>query len=408
MNEGFFTKKQTESKSRPDGKTYSCASCGLCRDCQSPRMKPFGNFQKGILNIGEAPGEVEDERGKPWQGKTGRLLKRTYQKLGIDLFEDCLNINAVRCRPVNSKKDNRTPTTYEVACCRCPILKIIEAYQPKVIVVLGGSALYSLLGHRWKKDLGGISKWRGWCVPDKDFKAWLCPVFHPSYVSRSEEEVMTVWEQDLQQALLKTEEPFVRYRKPKIEIIEDLSVLDTIKSVPVAFDYETTGLKPHAPGHRIVCVAVAYDENQAYAFMMPKNKRAREPFTNLLANPYIPKMAHNIKFEETWSVVRLRQPVVNWEWDSMQAAHVLDNRSGVTSLKFQTYVNFGVVDYASEVTPYLQARDNNGNALNRIYELLETAGGTEKLLNYCGLDAVYEYRLALVQQKQMNYDFLPF
>ena len=151
---GFFTKKQTESKSRPDGKTYSCASCGLYKDCQSPRMKPFGNFQKGILNIGESPGEVEDQRNKPWQGKTGRLLQKTYRRLGIDLFEDCLNINAVNCSP----KDNRTPTNYEVDCCRKNLLKIIEENQPKVIIVLGGSALHSILGHRWKKDLGGISK----------------------------------------------------------------------------------------------------------------------------------------------------------------------------------------------------------------------------------------------------------
>jgi len=119
-------------------------------------------------------------------------------------------------------------------------------------------------------------------------------------------------------------------------------------------------------------------------------------------------MSHNMKFEETWSVVRLRQPVQNWGWDSMQAAHVLDNRTGVTGLKFQTYVNFGVVDYASEVAPYLRAKDNNGNAINRIMELVEMPGGKEKLLEYCGLDAIYEHRLALIQQKVMNYNFLPF
>jgi len=80
----------------------------------------------------------------------------------------------------------------------------------------------------------------------------------------------------------------------------------------------------------------------------------------------------------------------------------------VTGLKFQTYVNFGVVDYASEVAPYLQAKDNNGNAINRIMELVGMPGGKEKLLEYCGLDAVYEYRLAMIQQKVMNYNFLPF
>jgi len=87
---GFFTVKQTESRSRPDGKTYSCASCGLYKNALSPKMKSYGAFKKEILNIGEAPGEVEDKRGMPWQGKTGRLLKKTYRRLGVDLFEDCL------------------------------------------------------------------------------------------------------------------------------------------------------------------------------------------------------------------------------------------------------------------------------------------------------------------------------
>jgi len=119
-------------------------------------------------------------------------------------------------------------------------------------------------------------------------------------------------------------------------------------------------------------------------------------------------MAHNIKFEETWSVIRLRQPVQNWGWDSMQAAHVLDNRTGVTGLKFQIFIRFGIIDYDSEISPYLRAKDNNGNGINRIYELVETAGGKEKLLEYCGLDALFTYRLSVLQMKEMDYNFLPF
>ena len=142
--------------------------------------------------------------------------------------------------------------------------------------------------------------------------------------------------------------------------------------------------------------------------MMPKSRKARQPFVDLLANPDIGKMAHNIKFEETWSVVRLRQPVKNWVWDSMLAAHVLDNRPGVTGLKFQTYVNFGVIDYDSEVAPYLKAPTKGGNDFNRIYELLKKPDGEEKLLRYCGLDAIYEYRLAMLQMNKIGYEDLPF
>jgi DNA polymerase len=371
-------------------------------------MNPFGNFKKGILNIGEAPGSTEDSKGKQWQGKTGRLLQRTYEKLGIDLFEDCLNINAVNCRPTDTGGNNRAPTPHELSCCRNVIVsKVIREYQPNLIVLFGGSAVYSLIGHRWKKELGGISKWRGWTIPDQDYRAWICPVFHPSFVERSDDEVtQVIWEQDLQNALSKVKETLPRYKEPKIEIIDNLDILNDITVDMVAFDFETTGLKPHASGHRIVSCSVAVNENHVYVFLMPETKRERQPIVNLLANSSIMKMAHNMKFEDAWSLVRLKQQVDCWGWDSMQAAHILDNRQGVAGLKFQTYVNFGVVDYSSEIEPYLVAK--HANDFNQIDKLLKLPGGKEKLLTYNALDSIFEYRLAVKQMKIMNYSFLPF
>jgi uracil-DNA glycosylase len=403
---GFFTTQETQSQERPDGKTYSCVSCGLYKDAKSPKMKSYGNFRKHILVIGEAPGELEDIRGLPWQGKTGKLLQQTCKELGVDLFEDCLNINAVNCHP----KANKTPVNYEIDCCRSVIVNnVIKEYQPKLIILLGRSALYSFLGHRWKKDLSGISKWRGFTIPDQDFKCWVCPTFHPSYVERGDKEVETIWRQDLQQALKKVDEKFPRNKKPKIIHLQKLDQLNEIQDGGlVAFDYETTGIKPHASGHRIICASVAVSQDECFVFRMPETKYDRIPFLQLLSNPLVQKMAHNIKFEETWSVQKLKTPVQGWIWDSMQAAHVLDNRHGITGLKFQTYVNFGIIDYDSEVTPYLQSGSKDGNAVNSIQKLLDRPGGEEMLMEYCSLDSIYEYRLAWKQMKLLGYDFLPF
>jgi DNA polymerase len=402
----FSSRKLLAAPLRADGKILSCVSCGLYKECKSPKMQPFGNFKKKILNIGEAPGETEDERGKPWQGKTGRLLVETYKKVGIDLFEDCLNINSVNCRPIEDG-GNITPSNYQIDCCRKNVLRIIMDYKPKVIALFGNSAVYSIIGHRWKKDLGGIMKWRGWTIPDRDFNCWICPTFHPSYIERSDNIAdKTIWLDDLTQITEKAKEKMSIYTEPIIDIIEDLNVLINLRGIDrIAIDYETTGLKPHASGHRIVCASVADSENHAYAFLMPQTREGMRPFVTLLANPAIGKMAHNMKFEEAWSVVRLRQPVQNWIWDSMLAAHIFDNRPGITSLKFQTYVQFGIVDYASEVSPYLQAKDNiDGNAINQIFKLVEKPGGKDMLLRYNALDTIYEYRLAMKQQKQI----LPF
>ena len=409
--EGFFSKKETESVSRPDGKKYSCIACGLYKDCKNPKTKPFGNFKKGILNIGEAPGEREDTIGRPWQGKSGKLLQRTYKELGIDLFEDCLNINAVRCRVLDTDGDDRTPTNYEVECCRKTILAVIQEYKPKVIILLGNSAVYSLIAHRWKKDFGNLNKWRGWIIPDQDFEAWLCPTFHPDEVEKDSKNNVTkiIWKQDLQEAVYKLQQPFPKYIEPEIEMIEDLSVLDDIK-FPVAIDYETTGIKPHADGHKIICASVATSANHAFVFLMPKSRKARLPFVNLLANPKIPKIAQNMKFEEAWSIEILRQPVINWNWDTMLASHILDNRPGVTGLKFQTYVQFGIVDYSSEIEVYLKSGNKNefgSNAINNIEALLNTPDGKGILMKYCALDTIFTYRLCKLQQS-LIIDDLPF
>jgi hypothetical protein len=138
--------------------------------------------------------------------------------------------------------------------------------------------------------------------------------------------------------------------------------------------------------------------------MMPKTRRERQPFVDLLANPKIGKIAQNMKFEEAWSVVRLHQPVQNWEHDPMQASHIMDNRAGITGLKFQVYVQFGVPDYSSEIEPYLDADKTNANSFNTVLKLIELPGGKEKLMKYCAYDSIYEYRLSKLQTN----DILPF
>jgi len=401
-------KKTIKPKKRSDGKSYDCDSCGLYKHPQSPRMQPHGEGKKGIMIIGEAPGEREDELDCQFMGKTGRLLDRFLRKLGIEMFDDCVCLNAVNCRP----RDNRTPKAFEIDCCRNVIVsKAIEEYMPKVIILLGTTALQSVIGHRWKKDLQGIARWRGFAIPDQDLKCWICPTYHPSYISRLDDERADVtWIDDFKQAIKMAETYFPKNAGANITMIDTLDPLIPIKGRDlIAIDFETTGLKPHAAGHRIVCAAVAVDENNAYAFMMPPTPRQRKPFLDLLKDHQTGKMAHNIKYEDTWSRFRLNTEIVNWEWDSMQAAHILDNRSGITSLKFQTYVNFGVADYASGVYPYLVGSDyKNANSFNRVQELAETEQGRFKLMQYCGLDTIYEYRLAMKQIREMDYSFLPF
>ena len=388
-------------------RTLSCVSCKLRDgDVLTPKMQPHGKGHKGILIIGEAPGKVEDRRGLHWQGRSGRLLQRTLKKFDIDLFEDCVCVNAVNCRPPK----NRTPSTFEVACCREVVVgSLIEKMKPKVIILLGTSAVQSFLGQRWTTDLGGITKWRGFRIPDQDYRAWVIPAFHPSYVMRVESrEANTVWEQDLGQINDALDCRFPVFKAPKIRIIEDLEELRKFKDYDeIAIDYETTGLKAQRKGQRIICAGLAASDKEVYAFMMPRTKAGRRPFLELLEDPTVGKIAHNIKYEHNWTKERLGVEVQNWQWDSMQAAHLLDNRASITGLKFQTYMNFGTL-IKDEAGEYLYNKSETDVGMNRVYELLEQEEGETKILKHVALDAYYEYLLAKKQMKELNYQYLPF
>ncbi|MCK9457309.1 MAG: hypothetical protein M0R31_08460, partial [Candidatus Riflebacteria bacterium] len=122
-------------------------------------------------------------------------------------------------------------------------------------------------------------------------------------------------------------------------------------------------------------------------------------------HPRIGKIAANIKFEDNWLNVLCGIEVNPWVFDTMQASHILDNRPGITSVKFQGYVRFGVLGYDEFVQPYLKSPDSN--TPNRIKELTEDKESFRKLQIYNGIDSLIEYRLAMLQMKEIGYEFKP-
>ena len=98
MPKGFYPKLSLAAPRQSTTiQTPRCGSCGLFRGCKSPKMAVAGQGRKGILVVGEAPGQSEDEQGKPFVGKTGRHLQEVLTRASIDLFRDCWVTNAARC-----------------------------------------------------------------------------------------------------------------------------------------------------------------------------------------------------------------------------------------------------------------------------------------------------------------------
>jgi DNA polymerase len=179
---GFFEKDDISDQSDIEyNQRFGCGRCKLFKGCLSPRMEPTGKGKKGILIIAEAPGKNEDFRGKQLVGKVGQRFRGKLKKLGIDLDRDCIKTNAVRCRPPK----NRNPSVQEVTLCRSHILELMKEFQPRLTILLGTQAVMSVIGYRWKKKLYGITRWRGYTIPDQYYKTWICPTFHPSYFLRS-------------------------------------------------------------------------------------------------------------------------------------------------------------------------------------------------------------------------------
>lgn len=398
---GFIDLKKYQTKKRVS-KIALCGRCKLNKGCVSPNMKPTGLGKKDILFVAEAPGKQEDKRGEQLIGKAGRTLRKITKRKGIDL-DDCRKINAVNCRPPK----NRNPSTQEIECCRPNVWKEITDRNPKVIILLGHFAVESVIGNFWKKELGGITKWRGWTIPDQKLKAWICPTYHPSYLNYEKNPALeNIFTSDIENAIHMLNHPVPDYgeEQSRVKIIKDTrKILEKLEDIRLSqpplltYDYETTGLKPHAKGHEIVCCSISTSPDSAMSFPMRSNK-VKAAFRKILADNVIKKIASNMKFEELWNRVKLRIASNGWIWDTMLASHVLDNRRYITSLKFQAYVRYGIADYDSHLTPYLESREEEGaNAFNDIHR-----ADLDDVLTYCGVDSMLEHRLALDQMKEMG------
>ncbi len=380
---GFFSEEEQE--------IYIDASCDKCKlylGCHSPKMKATGKGRKKILVVAEAPGKTEDEQGVQLIGEAGQVLRRALDKYGIDLDKDCWKTNAVVCRPPK----NRTPSKKEIKCCNPNLMKVIASKKPNLIILLGGVALDSFLLDKFTGASGGINKWRGFVIPDQKHKVWVTSTFHPSYILRSRgvKSIETLFEKDLKNAVKYANKKVPIEPEYKIRTIPDKTIPPLTEEVKLlAFDYETTGLKPYAKGHEIVCCAISYKENYAEVFEM--TNKMKKLWVRILKNKNIKKTAHNLKFEHQWGREILGVTTRGWKWDSMIAAHVLDNRKGITGLKFQAYINFGQSNYSSHIEKYLKSE--SGIGFNKIHE-----APVEDLHKYCGMDALLQYKLAVKQR----------
>lgn len=132
-----------------------------------------GNVYANLIVIGEAPGAQEDLEGKPFVGRSGKLLCNLLIKAGINPDQDVYFCNVIKCRPPN----NRKPTLEETQLHKPWVLQQIKLVDPKFIILTGSTAMKTLLEVKEP-----ISTLRGKWVK-KNGREYIT-IFHPSYLMR--------------------------------------------------------------------------------------------------------------------------------------------------------------------------------------------------------------------------------
>jgi DNA polymerase len=150
-----------------------------------------GNPEAEVMLVGEAPGRDEDIQGKPFVGRSGQLLDRMLQAIGLSRHGETPQnsvfiSNVIFWRPPG----NRTPTDQETLMCLPFLRRAIEIKQPRLLVCLGAIPTQRLIGRS-----EGILKLRGrWF----DFASGqgsipLLATLHPAYLLRQPAQKRLAW-----------------------------------------------------------------------------------------------------------------------------------------------------------------------------------------------------------------------
>ncbi len=160
-----------------------CIRCGLRQGCTGVVFGE-GNAGSGLMLIGEGPGADEDRLGRPFVGKAGQLLDNILQAIGLERFTHTYIANVVKCRPPG----NRAPGPEEAMQCLPWLHRQIELISPRIIVLLGNTALQYLIDPSAR-----ITKMRGhWLTSKSGIK--IMPTYHPAALLRDMSKKRPVWE----------------------------------------------------------------------------------------------------------------------------------------------------------------------------------------------------------------------
>ena len=155
---------------------FQCMNCNKCPLCKTRDNIVFGEgvSDADVLIIGEGPGANEDREGRPFVGRSGKLLDEVMNEVGLSREKNVYIANMVKCRP----PENRDPKPAEKEQCIDYLKAQIEIINPKIIVCLGRVSASYFLGKDFKvtKDHGKFYEIDG---------RKITATFHPAAILRN-------------------------------------------------------------------------------------------------------------------------------------------------------------------------------------------------------------------------------
>lgn len=431
MAQAFFDLGAPPKSSKAPARKGGCSSCGLGAVSKaSPRF--IGKGVAGILIIAEYPdaADIPELFSSPISAP---LWEMEGNRFSSNILRDCVLCYALAC------PSKEHPKYAQAQACSNEIQAKIQEMRPKVIITMGPTSIQSLL---WDRITGRIGKglkptdFYGHCIPDRDLNAWVVPTFSfqqlKQYLDFDRDSVpRMLFEQALRIAWQARSKPFpILPEKDRYHLVTDpLAAAGWIRTMleeasaeekEAAFDYETTGIKPHREGHRIVTSSFSWrrpdGKDSAVAFVWDGDApELLRKWKRFMLSDEVGKIAHKLDFEAGWTHFRAGPGngrvdwwPENWASDTCLAAHCIDNQ-GKVGLKFLAFVYLGVLGYDDRVDHYLNTllpgeNDKSKNAKNLLAKNPRglPPGIGRSMLQYNAEDSMYTLLIRRIQKTRLS------
>lgn len=359
----------------------NCQRCPLHETARTVCVGGDGPIDAEVVVIGEAPGDEEDRSGRPFVGRSGKLIREELRKAGLN---SVYITNIVKCRP----PDNRAPAKEEIAACRKYLEAEIAMVNPKYVLTLGAPSTKEVL----KK--AKITEVHGQIIDMPTFQGM--PAFHPAYCLRDPSKLPSL-KRDLKRLRDAIDGNLVDDEGIPWRVLTKNTlrqfIREFIEADRFSFDLETSGLFPFDHKGFIRCVGIGLPKRAWVIRMeMPDSPfqgsiRAQTVIMRLLQQLSKGKfvVAHNGKFDNHWLYqyygVRFRL-----DFDTMLAHHVIDENS-LHGLKELSRQYLGIAEYD------LNSKQKKGSVENPM-----------TLYEYNAKDCAYTLQLSYLFEKELVKD----